>query len=193
MNVNGRIVGQNVVRLDPRPVAENTVTASVVGTTETVLGELATIPLNTLKPGVRISGLITGRLTCSGVGAPTWRVRMRYGGTGTDGTVILDSGAITLATAVTDGPFWIDYSIAGLVEGSNGEIWTNALVQRGFNASIGAMHAMGQSGTVNTASNDSVEVDTTITAKLYLTLEYSSNTAGNSITISPCCHTLLIP
>ncbi len=159
--------------------ASTTVTASVVGTTETVLDTIA-IPGNLVQAGGELTLFYALRITSSGIGSPTLRYRLRLGGLA--GTVIGDTGAISQGTAITDASASINGSIYSRAAGS---LWPFLRIERpsGALASTGVSQSFGDSGTLGTGQTAAIAKDMVPALDLVLTMEYSANTAGNSITV----------
>lgn len=168
--------------------AETTVTASVVSTTETVICSLGTLPANYFLAGKGMGLRVIGRQTGSGVGGPSLRLKLRYGGTGINGTVLLDSNTLPVdASAITDGLWFVEAYIQGVTVGSSGTVWPSGIVgypAAALAASIG-IRGWGAQGTAGAQTNAAVSIDTTVSAGLYLTGTWSANTAGNSFTGGP--------
>ncbi len=163
-------------------VASTTVSADVVNTTETLLTPISTIPFpaNQAAIGSTIRLRFWGRQTKTGIGSPSANFRLRFGGL--TGTVLLSTSALANTTAQTNGPFFFDVEITFRTIGAAGTVWANAIIISGTTSTtlVPVSVALATTGIGPIAT---VTVDTTALSDIALTVEYSANTAGNSVTI----------
>lgn len=163
------------------PVADTTVSAAVVNTTETVL-MTKSLPASFFQVGMTLLLEIFGRHTSSGV-AVTARFRVRYGGL--TGTVLLDSNVMTPRASMTDAFFYLKALITCRSLGAAGTIFGQGFAQFGRSDAnaIQVTQGLEGSGVTLKAKNAVVAIDTTVASDLVLTVEYSGNTAGNTVTV----------
>lgn len=168
-----RALSTQVYRLNGSMFAttdSTTVTASVVNTTETTL--ITTISGNkSVEAGVLAAGKVM-RFTISGVytssGTPvTYTVKLKKGS-----TVLASTGAITPPSSITAGAWSLNADVVVRTFGATGPSQCSApfFIQGAANASF----------MYSTATN--AAVDCTATENLDVTITFSGNTAGNTIT-----------
>lgn len=147
--------------------SSDTITASVVGTTETAFSTSYTIPANhfTTKRGIRVT--ITYQYTSSSSPA-TLLFRLKLGGTTVRSTTAAVPGASQTNRGISDGLVIMGTAAPGasvnVESGLSGPTFHN-------NANVGN----------NTAQP--VALATNGTLALTVTAEYGANTAGNSVTL----------
>ncbi len=155
--------------------SSTTVTASTVGTAETALCPVLTIPAADAIAGATYRIVAWGYVTSS-LTPPTITLQARLGGVA--GTSIAATGALTPTASLSNAGFWkIECVVTCRTTGASGT-WSGVL---------SLLDAF--SSTLSTADNvnaptPTVVRDTTVSSDLLFTATYSANTAGNSITCS---------
>ena len=163
-------------------------TAVANTTTETILVPNITIPGNYLQGGRVLRLTAVGRL--SSTATPTVRFRLRLGGVG--GTVIWDSGTITLNNGTA--ALWkIEVLIQVRANGASGTVFAVGDVVIGSAAAPTVASATGAPahGVFGSAGDDTpaaVTVDLTASQDLALTAQWSAAAAGNTAQ----CHVELL-
>ncbi len=155
--------------------SSTTVTASTVGTTETALCPVFTIPAADAVAGATYRIVAWGYITTSGA-PPTITLQARLGGVA--GTSIAATGALTPTASLTNAGFWkIECVVTCRTTGVSGA-WSGVLsLLDAFSTTLLA------ADNVN-APTPTVTRDTTASSDLLFTVTYSANTAGNSIVCS---------
>lgn len=150
--------------------SSDTITASVVSTTETAFASTVTIDADKLIAGVMYELVVQGRITTS-ASAPTLNVKLRKDNT--SGTTFYTAGAIAPANSTTTQPFIWCFRIQGTAaSGASVNVWTAPEGGERFNIwNIGTP-----------ATTQPVAWATSSSNLLVCTVTWSANTAGNSIT-----------
>lgn len=159
-------------------------TAIASSTTETILWPNLTIPANYMRDGVTLR--LTGFGRYSTTATPTLRFRLRWGGVA--GTVLWDSGTITLAT-VTAALFGIGpLMIRTRSNGAAGSLFVigPALLGSAAAPSVGSATGAPAIGLFGSAGDDTPaavgSLDLTVDTALSLTAQWSASSASNTIT-----------
>lgn len=187
--VNGVDRGR-MTRIGTPITAETTVSADVVNTTETLLVTYGTIPANffTAEQGLMIR--FSFRMTESGVAGPTFRFRIRVGGL--TGDIVADSGVLLIPSgAQTNAAIWGEVFVQGITATT---VWGTGQIIVPTGAALGTAdicHPMG-SGTLGTATAAAVTLSSVAAQTVVLTIEYSTNTAGNSVSAGPGCYAVAL-
>jgi hypothetical protein len=147
-----------------------TLTASVITTTETVWGATVTIVANTLIGGVKYRLTLFLSATTS-ASAPTWRIRLRKDDAA--GTILYDTGAQAVGNSFTGQPGLMIFEFLGTAAaGASVPIHTHHLGRSNHNFE-------GNSSAVAQPVSEATNADLVIAP----TLQFSAGTAGNSGTL----------
>lgn len=159
-------------------------TAVANTTTETILFPNVTIPANYLHDGRTLVLFAFGRYSTTAT--PTLRFRLRWGGVA--GTVLWDSGTITLATVTAalwcTGPIFIRTRS----NGASGSLFAIGRAELGSAAapSVGSATGASGAGVFGSAGDDTPaavgSLDLTVDTALSLTATWSAASASNTIT-----------
>lgn len=170
----------------PAITADTALSADVIGTTETAIGTI-TLPANELRVGTLLHFRFSGHYTKTGIGSPTITARIRYGTSATalaSRTVLSTTGTafVSGATNRTTVEWIVEGWLACRTIGATGTIMPH--VQYQTVELINDPVAHNSAGTANTPETSAITADTTVANLITLSMEYSANTAGNSITIT---------
>lgn len=170
----------------PAITADTALSADVIGTTETAIATV-TLPANELKVGTLLHFRYGGHYTKTGVGSPTINARVRYGTSATalaSRTVLSTTGTafVSGATTRTTVEWYVEGWLACRAIGASGTVMPHVRYQTSELTNDPA--AYNSAGTALTPETSAITVDTTVANLLTLSMEYSANTAGNSITIT---------
>lgn len=147
--------------------------AAVVNTTtETIIYPNITIPANYLQDGRVLRVRAFGKLSTTGT--PTMRWRTRFGGV--SGTVMCDSGAITMPSAAANNIWSLEVIIQVRTNGSTGTVM--ALGEIGVGG-VNTFNPMGSAGATNPAA---VTFDLTADFALSLTAQWGTASTSNTLT-----------
>lgn len=157
-------------------------TAVANSTTETIIFPNTNVPGNYLQDGRLVRVRASGRYSTTAT--PTIRFRARLGGVA--GTLIWDSGTITLPT-VTAGLWTFEFDIQVRSNGATGTVFTIGTVEVGSAAapSVGSATGASASGVFGSAGDDTpaaVTVDLTADQALSITATWSAASASNTLT-----------
>jgi hypothetical protein len=145
----------------------DTLTASVIGTTETAFATTWTMPANTLVSGTNVILICTYSYTNSSSG-PTITARVRL--TNASGTTLITSQAYNAGSSALTRLMTQHWNITGTAA-AGASVNTNS-----------SMISLGDGWRSNTTSQP-VAFATNASQVLVPTIQYSANTAGNSITL----------
>lgn len=153
----------------------DTLTASVISTTETAFTKSFTIPANFLIANKILRVTVGMHLTSDG-SPPTSILRIRAGGV--SGTILYLGNTAAIAPSMTNRGFGSAFLIAGTAApGASVAVLTEIFTMgTTFGTAVQAFSANGVAVTQNVATNGSLS--------LVLTLQYGANTAGNSMTLT---------
>jgi hypothetical protein len=158
-------------------------TAIANTTTEAIIFPNITIPANYLQDGRVIRITAYGRHSTTGT--PTLTFALRWGGV--SGTIIAQSGALTLGSAVTNAPFKVELLLQTRSNGSTGTVfvmgsatcWDDAVGSTGSATNAPGIAAMCSAGAAVPAA---VTVDLTADTALAITADWSAASASNTLT-----------
>jgi len=137
-----------------------------------------TLPANFLKAGMTIRIKVFGVMSSSTT-AVSQRVRCRYGGV--SGTILADTGAVTVVNSLANALVVIDIVITVLSVGANGTVEVQAMITWNSNtAPVNRGMGIGATGAGNSAV---ITIDTTTQKDLVLTIVFGGTTSGNSMSI----------
>lgn len=162
-------------------VADGTAMANT--TTETILFPNVTIPANYMQDGRVLKVTAFGRIGTTGT--PTLVIALRWGGV--SGTVITQTGALTLGSGVTAAPWQFEAFIQTRSNGSSGTVfamgnfvsWDDAVGSTGSATNAPGIAAATSAGAATPAA---VTVDLTADTALAITGDWSAASASNTIT-----------
>lgn len=158
-------------------------TAIASSVTETIVFPNQTIPASYLQDGRALRVTSMGRY--GSTGTPTIRFRLRMGGVA--GTVIWDSGTITVGSGVTNAMWKTEILIQGRSNGASGTVFAmgEAMVGSALAPSVGSATGDSAHGLFGSAGDDTpaaVSFDLTADQALSLTAQWSANSASNTLT-----------
>lgn len=160
-------------------------TAIVSSTTETIIFPDTTIPANFLKGERNIHVIARGKY--SSTATPTLIFAVRLGGVA--GTVLCQSGPITVASGITNAIWEVDVEIQVRVAGSSGSLMAmgKAIVGSGHatpavGSATGAPGFSNMGSAANQITPAAVTVDLTVDQALSVTAKWSANSASNTLT-----------
>lgn len=158
-------------------------TAVANTTTETVIFPNITIPANFLQDGRVIKLTAFGRVSTTGT--PTLTFKLRWGGV--SGTVIVQSGALTQGSTITNAPWMLEAFIQTRTNGSSGSVfvmgsamcWDDAVGSTGSATNAPGIAALTSAGASVPAA---VTVDLTADTALSLSATWSAASSSNTLT-----------
>lgn len=158
-------------------------TAIANTTTEAIIFPNITVDANFLADGRVIRIKAYGRHSTTGT--PTLVFALRWGGVG--GTVIAQSGALTLGSGITNAPWEVELTLQVRSNGATGTVfvmghaicWDDAVGSTGSATNAPGIAAMGSAGAATPAA---VTVDLTADTALSLTADWSAASASNTLT-----------
>lgn len=158
-------------------------TAVANTTTETIIFPNITVPANFLSDGRILRLTVYGRH--SSTGTPTLTFALRWGGV--SGTIVAQSGAITVGATITNAPFKLELLLQVRSNGSTGTVfvmgeaicWDDAVGTTGSATNAPAVAAMTSAGASVPAA---VTVDLTADTALSVTADWSAASASNTLT-----------
>ena len=146
--------------------------------TETIVtGLTVSIPANFLKAGSTIKGTMYGLLDSPAAAGATYRIYVKYGGTG--GTILLDTGATAPTASLVDSSLKVDFVLTCITTGAGGTMEAQGLVQWNSNTAP-VNRGMGTAGTGAT-NGAAIAIDTTLAKDLVITLKMASAVAGSTM------------
>lgn len=161
--------------------ADGTAIANTV--TETIIMPNLTVPANYMADGRLLRVAAAGRLSTTAT--PTVRFRLRWGGV--SGTVIWDSGTITLGSTVTAALWWLQIMAIVRANGSSGSVFAMGpvIVGSALAPTVGSATGAPAAGVFGSAGDDTpaaITVDLTADKALALTAEWGTASASNTLT-----------
>lgn len=158
-------------------------TAIANTTTEAIIFPNVTIPANYLSDGRVLLLKAHGRHSTTGT--PTLVFALRWGGV--SGTVLAQSGALTLGSGITAAPWELELWLQVRTNGATGTVfvtghvkcWDDAVGSTGSATNAPGIAAMGSAGAATPAA---VTIDATTDAALSLTADWSAASASNTLT-----------
>lgn len=158
-------------------------TAIANSTTETIIHPNVTIPANYMADGRCLRLTHAGRL--SSTGTPTVRFRIRWGGVA--GTVLWDSGTITVGSGVTASLYEFEALLQVRSNGSSGTIFTigPTIIGAALAPTVGSATGAAAVGVFGSGGDDTpaaVTVDLTADTALSITAQWSAASASNTLT-----------
>lgn len=162
-------------------IADGTAIANT--TTEAILFPDRTIPANLIQAGRTLRIKAFGRHSTTGT--PTLVFALRWGGVA--GTVIAQSGALTLGSTITNAPWMLEAVIQCRTSGATGTVfvmgsvtcWDDAVGTTGSATNAPGIAAITSAGAATPAA---VTVDLTADTALSITADWSAASASNTIT-----------
>ncbi len=160
-------------------------TAVANTTTEAILFPNVTIPANYMQDGRALRATLRGRWGKVTATTPTLTFAVRWGGVA--GTIIMQSGANSLASTVQTNAMWkMDFEIQTRANGATGSVmamgdgtlWTATVPTQGTVTNYGMPFQMGSAGVATPAA---VTVDLTADTALAITADWSAADAANTI------------
>lgn len=156
--------------VDIAQAGSDTLSAATISTTETAFANTVTIPANALYAGV-IEMLLAFLSTTTSASAPTQRYRVRKDNA--SGTILYDTGAQAPGNSFTGQPGLMPFAILGTAApGASVNVNTHHVGRSNHNFE-GNSSAVAQP----------VALPTNAALTLCLTVQFSANTAGNSVTL----------
>lgn len=151
----------------------DSLSAATISTTETIFATLYNIPAGYLTANRLLEVTWAGEYTAS-ASPPTAIFRVRYGGIA--GTILYTSNTLALPASRTTEGWVLPVLIANIgASSASASVYTQHLAA--------APSGAGASPPTNQRTNQPVTVDTTAALDLVLTLQFSANTAGNSVDV----------
>lgn len=158
-------------------------TAVNTTTTETIVFPNITIPANYMQDGRALRLTAYGRWGSTSTPTQTWAIR--WGGV--SGTVLAQSGAVTMGSGVTAGQWNANAILQTRSNGSAGTIFCQGEIVFGEDAAptMGTVtnYSCGSfMGSAGVATPAAVTVDLTADTALSLTVDHSASSASNTVT-----------
>lgn len=144
-------------------------------TTEALVFPVLTILGNYMQYGRVLRVRAFGRYSTTG--SPTGLWALRFGGLA--GTVLAQTGALTLGTAQTNLAWGLEILIHTRVNGASGSLFATGEITINTTATAGTGLAYGSAGTATPAA---ASVDLSIDQDLALTFDWSAASASNTLT-----------
>jgi len=169
-------VSGSLVSILKKLISVSTVTAT---TSETAFSNCTlTLPANFLQVGKAIRIKVWGIMSSS-ASAVSQRVRCRYGGV--SGTILADTGAVTVANSLANALVVIDIIITCITTGSSGTVEVQAMITWNSNTAP-ANRGMG-TGATGAGNSATITINTTTQNDLVITIVFGGTTSGNSMSI----------
>lgn len=158
-------------------------TAVANSTSEAIVFPNQTVPASYLQDGRALRVTSMGRY--SSTATPTIRFRLRMGGVA--GTVIWDSGTITVGSGVTAAMWKIVVHIQGRSNGASGTVFAmgECIIGAALAPTVGSATGAAALGVFGSAGDDTpaaVSFDLTADQALSLTVQWSAASASNTAT-----------